>query len=135
MASPVSRVVLDTNVLVAAGFQPRSAVGRLTEAVRSGRLVALWCEATRAEAEAVVSRIPPLRAVDLALLFPDEGRVDDALDPTAFSHVPDVADRSFAALASAAGVPLVTADAPLVAGARAHGVVVFSPGEAARALL
>ena len=129
------RAVLDTNVLVAAGFRPRSASGRLADAVRGGRLVAVWSAATRAEAEAVVGRIPPLCGVDLALLFPDAGRHDGPLDPAAYARVPDAADRAFAALAVAAGVPLVTADGPLVEGARAHGLRVLSPSEAARLLL
>ena len=126
------RAVLDTNVLVAAGFRPRSASGRLADAVRDGRLVAVWCAATRAEAEAVVGQIPPLRGVDLVPLFPETGRHDGPLDSAAYARVPDVPDRVFAALAAAAGVPLVTADAPLVEGARAHGLRVLSPSDADR---
>lgn len=131
----LAHAVLDTNVLVAAGFRPRSASGRLAAAVRDGRLVALWTGATRAEAVAVLGRIPPLRHLDLSALFPEAGRLDAPLHPAAFDRVPDPADRAFAALADAAGVPLVTADAPLVAGARAHGLDVRSPGAAARTLL
>ena len=119
-------------MLVAAGFRAGSASGRLAAAVRAGRLVALWTEATRAEARSVIGRIPPLQSADVEALFPDSGRIDLPLDPSAFTAVPDVADRAFAALALAAGVPLVTADGPLVAGARAHGVTVVSAGDAAR---
>ena len=129
------RVVLDTNVLVAAGFRPRSASGRLAAAVRDGRLVALWSPATRAEARAVLGRIPPLRHLDLGDFFPEAGRLDVPLDPAAFDRVPDPADRAFVTLAAAAGAPLVTADAPLAAGARAHGVDVRSPSATARSLL
>ncbi|PAP77712.1 PIN domain-containing protein [Rubrivirga marina] len=129
------RAVLDTNVLVAAGFRPRSASGRLAAAVRDGRLLALWTEATRAEAVSVLGRIPPLRPADLGALFPEAGQVQLLLDSDRFDRVPGPADRTFAALASAAGAPLVTADAPLAEGARAHGVDVRAPSEAARSLL
>ena len=40
-------VVLDTNVLVAAGFNPRSASARIVNAVKQGKLHMLWNEATR----------------------------------------------------------------------------------------
>ena len=135
MLPATARAVLDTNVLVAAGFRPRSASGRLAEAVRDGRLVTLWTSRTRAEAEAVLGRIPPLRDLDLGPLFPEAGRLDGPTDPGAFDRVPGPADRPFAALAHAAGAPLVTADASFAAGARAHGLDVRSPAEAARTLL
>lgn len=102
--------------------------------MRDGRLLALWTEATRAEAVAVLGRIPPLRDLDLGALFPEAGQVHLLLDPDSFDRVPGPADRTFAALASAASAPLVTADAPLAEGAHAHGVDVRAPGETARLL-
>lgn len=133
LSSP--RVVLDTNVLVAAGFRPRSASGRLAAAVRQGALVHVWCDATRAEADHLLSTIPPLRGTDAEALFPEAGRFASPLNPGAYPGVPGTLDRTFAALADAAGVPLVTADGPLAAGARAHGLAVLSPAAAARGLL
>jgi PIN domain len=47
-------VVLDTNVFVAAGFNPGSHSARLVEAVRDGRLRMVWNDATHAEIEHVM---------------------------------------------------------------------------------
>ena len=46
----LDEVVLDTNVFVAAGFNPGSHSARLVEAVRDRRLRMIWDEATREEA-------------------------------------------------------------------------------------
>lgn len=59
MPSPL--LVLDTNVLVAAGFNPRSASARIVDAVKQGRLRMVWNDATRREIERIVQQIPPLR--------------------------------------------------------------------------
>jgi len=98
-------------------------------------LVGVWHAATRAEAERILGHIPPLRGLDAAGLFPEAGRFDGPLQPDRYPLIPGDMDRTFAALAVAAGAPLVSADGPLTAGARAHGVAVLSPSEAARALL
>ena len=128
------RAVLDANVFVAAGFRPASASGRLVEAARDGQLVAAWTDETRAEAERVVGQIPPLRGVDLDGAFRPSGRWGGPLGLGPFAHVAGRLDQTLAALAAAAGVPLVTADGPLLDGARAAGAVVLRPAEAARAL-
>ena len=46
--------MLDTNVFVAAGFNPGSQSARLFEAVRDRRLRMVWNEATHAEIEHVM---------------------------------------------------------------------------------
>jgi predicted nucleic acid-binding protein len=62
-------VVLDTNVFVAAGFNPSSHSACLVEAVRDGRLRMVWNNATRAEIEHVMRRIPRLSRTRIADLF------------------------------------------------------------------
>src|SRR5690242_20609336 len=54
MDPPPRSVVLDTNVFVAAGFNPGSHSARLVEAVRDGRLRMIWDDTTRAEIEQVM---------------------------------------------------------------------------------
>ena len=54
------RVVLDTNVIVAAGFQPGGASAWLLDAIRKGALRMIWDDATRRETEHIVHKIPPL---------------------------------------------------------------------------
>jgi predicted nucleic acid-binding protein len=61
--------VLDTNVFVAAGFNPGSDSARLVEAVRGGQLRMIWDDATHAEIEHVLRRIPRLLWTRNADLF------------------------------------------------------------------
>lgn len=130
MDAPV--VVLDTNVFVAAGFNPRSASARILAAVGEGRLRMAWSDATRRETERVVGRIPPLRSTRLDDFFRDADRVHVMEDASAYTDIPDPEDRKFAALADAAGAVLVTADDHLLAGRDAAPRRVLTPGEFAR---
>ena len=123
-------------MLVAASFRPDSASGRLVAATRDRRLLALWTDATRTEAERMFGQIPPLDDHDLAPLFPLLwGRVAAPLDMDAVAGADGVVDQTLAALALSTGAPLVTADRLLTDVAAAAGVTVFSPAEAARRLL
>lgn len=125
-------VVVDTSVFVAAGFKPRSDSGRLVEALRAGRLQLVWDDATRAETEHVLRKIPPMDWADVADLFVEGGRFGGPTAPGDFAVVPDEEDRKFAALAAAAGVPLATLDRPLLAAGRESDTGVGSPFEAVR---
>jgi predicted nucleic acid-binding protein len=127
-AGPSPIVVLDTNVFVAAGFNPRSASARIIEAVRRGAVPIVWSDATRAETERIMRRIPPLSADAFLDLFRSEDRFDGPADPDAFGHVPDAEDRKFAALAVAAGATVVSNDGHLL-GAAGGELSVLSPGE------
>jgi len=109
-------VVLDTNVFVAAGFNPHSSSARIVERVRTGELRMVWNEETRGETKAVLQRIPPLSWETLATLFRDQNRHSGQIHPEEFLHVPDAADRTFAALARASDAVLVTLDDDLLAG-------------------
>src|SRR6266851_4209473 len=125
-------IVLDTNVFVAAGFNPRSHSARLVQAIRDGRMRLIWDDATREETEYIVRRIPRLSWSSIADLFREENRFHGEIHPDDFGDVPDPADRKFAALADAAQVPLVTSDVGLL-NARAHSAVaVVKPGEFVR---
>ena len=126
------RVVLDTNVFVAAGFNPGSHSARLVEAVRDGRLRMVWDDATRAEIEHVMRQIPRLSWTRIADLFRAEDRFGGSTHPEAFGFVPDPADRKFAALADAVQAPLVTSDAGLLNAGGQMAVRVLKPSEFAR---
>ncbi len=110
----VMRLVLDTNVLVAAGFRPASAAGRLVEQVRSGRHLLVWTTATRNEAEHVIGKIPRLDWRRTAELFTPEGEYKQPLDLGAFAFVEDPADRKFAALGDATGAWVISNDVDLL---------------------
>ncbi len=122
-------VVLDTNVFVAAGFNPRSHSARLVQAVRDGRLRMIWDDATRKETEHVMRRIPPLSWTRVAGLFRAEDRFGGPTHPEAYGFVPDPADRKFAALAEAVEAPLVTSDAGLLNARGRMAVRVLKPSE------
>ena len=124
-----SKVVLDTNVFVAAGFNPGSHSARLVEAVRDGRLRMVWDDATREEIEHVLRQIPRLSWTRIADLFRSEDRFHGSTHPDEFGFVPDPSDRKFAALADAAQASLVTSDAALLKAGSHMAVPVLKPSE------
>ena len=132
MTTGPGEVVLDTNVFVAAGFNPGSHSARLVEAVRDGRLRMFWDDATHAEIEHVMRQIPRLSWTRIADLFRSEDRFGGSTHPEAFGFVPDPADRKFAALAHAVQAPLVTSDAGLLNAGGQMAVPVLKPSEFAR---
>jgi predicted nucleic acid-binding protein len=122
-------VVLDTNVLVAAGFNRRSASARIVDAVKRGELHMLWNDATRREIEHIVRKIPPLRAQALEPLFRPEDRVTTPTHPERFAEIPDPDDRKFAALAEATGAVLISNDEHLLGHRDRMNLTVLTPGE------
>lgn len=126
---PMPAVVLDTNVLVAAGFNPRSASAKIVDAVKEGRVRMVWNDATRREIERILHGIPPLRAMDAALLFRPADRFTLATHPERFVDIPDPDDRKFAALARAAGAVLVSNDEHLLSPRDRMHVTVLTPSE------
>lgn len=122
------RVVLDTNILVAAGFKGSSASARIVEAVRDERLTLVWDRRTRSETEHIVGKIPPLRGLDLSDLYRPEGEHRGPTDPGAYGFIEDPADRPFAALAAAGGAVLVTNDDHLLSVAERLDCPVRTPG-------
>lgn len=126
---PTPAVVLDTNIFVAAGFNPRSHSARIVEAVREGRLRLVWDEATRRETQHVVERIPPLSWSDYEDLFNKNNRHAAETDTNAFTLIPDPEDRKFIALAQAVGAVLVSRDGHLLHHRERYEVAVLTPTE------
>lgn len=121
--------MLDTNVVVAAGFNPGSHSARLVAAVRAGDLRMPWCAATAGEIRKTLDRIPRLSWSAVADLFRLEARYAGPLATDHLSIIPDPADRAFAALAEAAGATLISSDRHLL-GCRADlPNVVLTPRE------
>ena len=125
----VPRVVLDTNVLVAAAFSPRCHAAWIVEAVREERLQLVWNEATRRETRHVLDRIPPISWEPFSDLFREENRYRGRVNPGWFGHVDDPDDRVFGALAYAAGATLITQDDDLLEGRSNVGVPILTPTE------
>lgn len=120
-------VILDTNLFVAAGFNPGSSAARILDAVEAGRLRLVWNEATRRETRAILKQIPPLSWQRWAGLFREEDRFDGEVDSSRFGYVQDPDDRKFAALAAAAGATLVTNDEHLLAHRGRAGLTITTP--------
>jgi len=120
-------VVIDTNVFVAAGFNPRSASACILEAGREGHFRLIWNEPTRRETEVILRRIPGLDWQAVADLFRPEGEFAGPVDPAAFAVIADPDDRKFAALSAAADVPLVTSDKLVLAQRGRIGIEIVTP--------
>src|SRR5262245_45633489 len=126
---PVDRVVLDTNVLVAAAYNPASASRRLVEACLAGELTAVVSAAVRAENERILSRATRGR--------PYTGRLRQLLgqaevvEPGEPLHVvpDDPDDDKLVAAALAASAVLVTNDRHLLAVAGSQGLRVMRPAD------
>jgi putative PIN family toxin of toxin-antitoxin system len=128
MAS-VTRVVLDTNALVAAAYNPRSASRQVVEACLGGELTPVLSGAIRREYEFILARAARGR--------PYLGRIHQLLDgaevveparaPRAVPDDPD--DDKLVAVALAAGAALVTNDAHLLAVAGHEGLEVVRPAD------
>lgn len=127
--------VFDTNVFVAAGFRRHSASARLLALVREGAIRLVWDEATRRETRRVLERIPRRSWEEAADLFDESGAWTGKTRPADFGGVPDATDRKFAALAFAAGVPLVSSDGDLLDHSAGQGYEVRTPSEMVAAVL
>lgn len=123
------RVVLDTNVFVAAGFNARSRSAEVLSRVGRGELELVWNEATRRETAHILRKIPPLEWQHFEDLFEEPSRYDGPCDVDAFDHIPDRDDRKFAALASAWDAVLVTMDDHLLDARGEGGLRVETPDE------
>ena len=121
------RIVIDTNVFVAAGFNPRSAAARILAGVREGRFQLIWNEPTRRETELILRQIPPLDWESVVDLFQPKTEFLGPVHPDSFVLVPDPEDRKFAALSAAAQTPLVTNDNHLLSHKHSIGVDVLTP--------
>jgi predicted nucleic acid-binding protein len=124
---PSPAVVLDTNVFVAAGFNPRSASAKIVEAVKRGQVRMVWNEATRREIERIMQHIPPLRAYAVSDLFRPEDCYTAATHPERFAYIPDPDDRKFAALAQATGTTLISNDDHLLRHRDHRDLTVLTP--------
>jgi predicted nucleic acid-binding protein len=127
MSTPA--VILDTNVLVASGFNPKSHSAQIVEQVRCGLLRMTWAEQTREEAELIIRKIPPLSWVAIAELFRPENCYCGPLFPERFQQIPDKADIKFAALSDATGTPLITMDKGILSVRDTLAVPVLMPFE------
>ena len=125
----VRRVVLDTNVLVAAAYDPRSASRRAVEACLAGGLTPVLSRALRREYEFILARAargrPYLERIHQLLGGAEV--VEPARTPRVVPG--DPGDDQLVAAALAAGAVLVTNDGHLLALAGHEGLEVVRPAD------
>lgn len=127
-----SPVVLDTNIFVAAGFNPQSNAARIVQRIRDGELRLIWHAHIRAETKKIIRQIPPLSWNRFESLFTPEGKYDGPITPEDYGMVADPADRKFAALAAATNAILVSNDRHLLSVRDQFSITVLTPKELAR---
>jgi len=108
------KVILDTNVLVAAGFKRGSSAAQIVGAIRRGDFRLVWNQATRRENEAILRRIPHLDWEEFSDLFDPGGEYAGTTALHRFDRIEDPEDRKFAALAAATGAIVISSDAHLL---------------------
>ena len=123
------KIVLDTNVFVAAGFNPRSHSAAILRAVEDGDHTFIWDEPTRAETRKILEKIPPLSWERFEYLFQAENEFIGDVHPERYTQVSDYDDRKFAALASAAEAVLVSNDDDLLSVREQLDITVLTTGE------
>jgi predicted nucleic acid-binding protein len=123
----MGRIVIDTNVFVAAGFNPRSAAARILAAVREGRFQLIWNEPTRRETRRSCAEFHTSTGRGSLIFSSPKKEFTGPVDPESFVLVPDPGDRKFAALSAAAQTPLITNDNHLLSHRDTIGVDVLTP--------
>ena len=126
------RVVLDTNVLVAAAYNRSSASRRLIDSCLRGELTAVLSPALREEYQFILARAVRggRYADELRRLLETAEVVEPAETPRVVAD--DPADDKLVAAALAAGAVLVSNDRHLLALAGHKGLRVVRPTELAR---
>lgn len=128
-STSVTKVVLDTNIFIAAAFNRGSHSASIIEAIRQGQLRMLWNEKTQRETEQLLQKIPRLSWDDFSGLFRQEDYHQGETNPERFGCVADVGDRKFAALSEVVGAILVTQDKDLLDARGLIRVPVLTPKE------
>ena len=127
MARAVRRVVLDTNVLVAAAYNPHSASRQVVEACLNGELIAVLSPALRREYEFILARAVRGQSYRdrLQQLLEKAEVIIPEETPRMVPDDPD--DDKLVAAALAASAFLVTNDAHLLAVAGHEGLRAIRP--------
>jgi len=122
-------IVIDTNVFVAAAFNPRSRSARIVDMVERNERRMVWHRETRRETERVLRKIPTIQWKPLVPLFKKRDRYPEPLRAAPYDFVPDPEDRKFVALAEATGAVLITQDEHLLNDREQTEVPILSPEE------
>ncbi|HEV2107178.1 MAG TPA: putative toxin-antitoxin system toxin component, PIN family [Thermomicrobiales bacterium] len=123
------RVILDTNIFVGAGFNPRSSSAKILDLIEEGSVALIWNDATLREIEKIIRRIPKLAWEDFARLFQDEHKYTHQAPEGDFLQIEDPDDRKFAALAQATQAVLISIDDHLLSQRANLDIRIMRPSE------
>lgn len=126
----MEKVVLDSNIFVAAAFNEKSGSAQLVNWVRSRRLRLMWHVSTLQETRHQLDKIPPISWERFADLFAGQNQVKEGLAVDSYDFIGDYDDRKFAAVAERTGAVLVTNDQDLLSAADRLQVPVLTPAQA-----
>jgi predicted nucleic acid-binding protein len=124
------KVILDTNVLVAAGFNPHSSSAKIIASIRAGKTTLVWNRSTQAESKAIIEQIPPLVWKQFSNLFSPEWEFQGETHLENFIEIEDPDDRKFAALAAATQATLISNDEHLLSVRNQLKIRILTPKEA-----
>ncbi len=122
-------IVLDTNVFVAAGFNPESSSAQILEQIRSGQIRMVWNEQIRQEIQHILRKIPHLSWEQVSSLFKEEDYYTGETHFEKFNFIADPDDRKFVALSEASGAVLITMDYDLLSIRNEVSIPILTPGE------
>lgn len=103
-------LVLDTNIFVAASFNPNSASGRIVKSIGEKQHDLVWNKATKRETKRILKKIPPVSWSQFENLFLEKSEYEGKVDVGGLDFIKDKEDIKFAALARTTGAVLVTND-------------------------
>lgn len=108
--SSTLKVILDTNIFVAAGFNRRSSSRIIISMIEDEQIKMVWNQRTLSETRRIINQIPVLHWSRFVHIFREESEYTGETHPEDFDFIPDPEDRKFAALAAATGATLITND-------------------------
>jgi predicted nucleic acid-binding protein len=127
--SSTLKVILDTNIFVAAGFNRRSSSYIIISMVEDGKVKMVWNQRTLAETRRIINQIPVLHWSRFADIFRAESEFTGETHPENFGFIADPEDRKFAALAAATGATLITNDTHFLDVRDEFGGTILQPRE------
>ena len=125
----MKKVILDTNIFVAAGFNKQSSSAQIIELINKNQLILIWDQATSRETKKIINQIPPLSWAKFQPLFQKNHQFQGITHPEKFGIVEDHDDRKFAALADTSKTALVTNDDHLLSVKNKLNINIFTPSE------
>lgn len=122
------KVILDSNIFIAAAFNKKSSSSKIVEIIKRGHLILVWDEKTKAETKKLITQIPVIEWGQFAQLFTEDTFHDTKVDKSEFkSSISDPDDRKFAALAKSSSAPIVSNDSDLLDTQKHTGIKVYKP--------